>query len=238
MLHTEEVNYSEGGHNFRGFVSYDPSNAQPKPCVLIAHDWSGRNDFACQKAEQLASMGYVGFAVDMYGNAKLGHTKDEKRALLTEVMENRSQVPARMQAAFQKASSLSFVDPEKIAAIGFCFGGLCALDLARSGVNLRGVISFHGLLAAPDATLCAKIKAKILVLHGYDDPLVPPEHVTKFASEMSTQKVDWQIHMYGGTQHSFTNPEANDAEMGLHYNAIAAKRSWTSARDFLSEIFK
>lgn len=237
MIHTEEILYQEGMHSFRGFAAHDSSNPQPKPCVLIAHDWSGRNESACKKAQQLAELGYVGFALDMYGGARTGVSKEEKRALLDSVLVDRNQVPARMNAALQAASLLSYVNPNKLAAIGYCFGGLCVLDLARSGARMAGVVSFHGLLFAPEAMMCEKIHAKVLALHGYDDPLVPPTQVNTFAKEMTQKKVDWQLHMYGGTQHSFTNPEANDADMGLHYNAKADRRSWATAVDFLNEVF-
>jgi dienelactone hydrolase len=237
MIHTEEVLYQVGQHSFRGFAAHDTLQSQPKPCVLIAHDWSGRSETVCKKAEQLAELGYTGFAVDMYGDAKLGHSTEEKKALLDGVLSDRSQVAARMNAAVQAASSLSYVNPNKIAAIGYCFGGLCVLDLARSGAKVTGVVSFHGLLFAPEQAVCEKINAKVLVLHGYEDKFVPPEQVNAFAKEMTQKKVDWQLHMYGATYHSFTNPEANDAEMGLHYNACADRRSWVSAQDFLNEIF-
>ena len=238
MLQTKEIEYQAGDTLCRGFIAYDNNLIQPKPCILIAHDWTGRSNAVCEKAKQLATMGYVGFAVDMYGNAKLGHTNEEKKALLSPIIENRAQVTMRMLAAYQTATTLSSVDNNRIAAIGYCFGGLCALDLARSGANVSGVISFHGLLTAPAQTTCEKIRAKILVLHGYDDPLVPPTQVQAFASEMTLKKADWQIHMYGHTQHSFTNPEANDIEMGLHYNEKADRRSWMSAELFFNEIFK
>lgn len=237
MLQTKEIEFKDANTICRGFIAYDDTNKQPKPCVLIAHDWTGRNPAFCDKAKQLAADGYVGFAIDMYGDAKLGHTTEENRALLNVVMEDRSIVARRMLAALAAASALPEVDRTKMAAIGYCFGGLCVLDLARAGADIKGVISFHGLLSAPESTLCEEIPAKILVLHGYDDPMVPPTQVNQFADEMTAKKADWQIHMYGNTQHSFTNPEANDDKLGLHYNAKADRRSWESAELFLNEIF-
>lgn len=237
MLKTKEIEYKAGNTLFRGFVAYDDNSSAPKPCVLIAHDWSGRGAFSCNKAKELAKMGYVGFAIDMYGDAKLGHTTEERRALLSPIMADRKTVAARMLAAYQTAKGLPEVNNHKIAAMGYCFGGLCVLDLARSGADLKGVVSFHGLLAAPEPAVCEKIRAKVLVLHGYDDPMVKPAMVNQFAHEMTMKKVDWQIHMYGLTQHSFTNPEANDDALGLHYNAKADKRSWESTVLFFKEIF-
>ena len=237
MLKTEEIEYQVGNIWCRGFIAGHQTSSTHKPCILIAHDWSGRSDAFCKKAEQLAGYGYIGFAIDMYGNAQTGQTIEERRALLSTVMENRALVTTRMQAAYQAALALPGVDPSKIAAMGYCFGGLCVLDLARSGAALSGAISFHGLLSAPEQATCEKIRAKILVLHGYDDPLVRPAQVNQFAKEMTEKKADWQIHMYGHTQHSFTNPEANNDEMGLHYNEKADRRSWASAQLFLNEIF-
>ena len=238
MLHTEEIEYQLGNTTYRAFVAHDKTNLIPKPCIMIAPDWSGRRDTFCKKAEQLAAKGYVGFTVDMYGNAKIGHTNEEKMALLHPIMATREQVAARMLAAYDAAITLPYVDNARIAAMGYCFGGLCVLDLARAGADVKGVISFHGILSAPEPNLCQKIRAKILVLHGYDDPMVPPTQVNQFANEMTEKKADWQIHMYGHTQHAFTNPEANDNQLGLHYDKKADKRSWMSAKLFLNEILK
>lgn len=235
MLVNTEIEYQDDDTLCRGFIAYDNALPLCKPCVMIAHDWSGRGTAFCKKAEQLAAQGYVGFAIDMYGEAKLGRTDEEKRALLYPIMNDRMRVLSRILAAYNTAATLSWVDPTRITAIGYCFGGLCVLDLARSNANVRGVVSFHGLLSAPD-TLCAEIRAKILILHGYDDPLVPPEHIHQFAQEMTIKKADWQIHMYGHTQHSFTNPQAHHAASGLQYNEQADQRSWSSAESFLREI--
>lgn len=237
MLQTEEIEYLVGDTLCRGFIASDNTLPKHKPCVLIAHDWSGRSDFFCKKAEQLATMGYIGFAVDLYGEAKTGQTTEERRALLSPIMANRPIVTTRMLGAFDTATRLSGVDATKIAAIGYCFGGLSVLDLARSGADALGVVSFHGTLLAPEQAVCEKVRAKILVLHGYDDPMVSPTEVNRFAKEMTLKKVDWQIHMYGHAQHSFTNPLANDAALGLHYNEKADRRSWASAQAFLDELF-
>ena len=236
-MHTEEIDYWDGDTLCRGFVAYNKQSTQPMPCVMIAHDWSGRNEMLSEKAVQLASLGFVGFAIDMYGDAKIGNTNEEKMMLYHPLVMNRPQVAARMLAAFNTVAALSFVDKSKIAAMGYCFGGLCVLDLARAGADVKGVVSFHGTLTTPEQTVAEKILAKILVLHGYDDPLVPLSQVKQFADEMTLKKSDWQIHMYGHTQHSFTNPQANDDTLGLHYNAKADRRSWLSAIAFLQEIF-
>ena len=236
MIQTNEIEYMDDDTICRGFIAEDSALIQPKPCVLIVHDWTGRSDAFCEKAKQLAAYGYVGFAIDMYGERKLGHTNEERRALLNPLRDHREKLAARILAAFDAAKSLPRVDASKIAAIGYCFGGLCVLDLARIGADVKGVVSFHGLLSPPTPTVCENIRAKILILHGYDDSMVPPMQVNQFAKEMTMKKADWQIHMYGHTQHSFTNPEANDDELGLHYDATADRRSWMSTELFLHEI--
>lgn len=237
MIQTKEIEYKCENISYRAFVAYDENQLQPQACVMLAHDWGGRSKMFCDRAQQLAQLGYVGVALDMYGQAKTGKTNDERRALLTPIMETRSCVTERMLAAHAAIAALPEVNPAKMAALGYCFGGLCVLDLARSGAEIQGVVSFHGILTAPTIAQCTNIRAKVLVLHGYDDPMVPPEQVRAFATEMTEKKVDWQIHMYGHTQHSFTNPEAHDDALGLHYNASADHRSWTSTETFLREIF-
>ncbi len=235
MLQAQEIEYQVGDTICRGFIVRDKAHPNPKPCVMIAHDWSGRSEVFCEKARQLAALGYVGFAVDMYGNARLGQTIAEKQALLNPVLANRPIVATRMLAALQAAAASPWVNEAKIAAIGYCFGGLCVLDLARAGGDVKGVVSFHGILTPPPIIICEKIRASVLVLHGYDDPMAPPSQVKQFANEMTMKNVDWQIHMYGHTQHAFTNPEANDDALGLHYNKKADQRSWASAALFLKE---
>jgi dienelactone hydrolase len=220
-----------------GYVAYDERNATPKPAVLVIPDWSGRNAFACQKAEELAAMGYVGFAVDMYGDGRTGETVEEKTALMQTVVNDRLFLRARIRAALDAVAALEQVDAERIAVIGFCFGGLCALDLARSGVKIRGVVSFHGLLDKPKHLENQVILAKILALHGYDDPMVTPAVVNEFCQEMTQAGVDWQVHMYGQTKHAFTNPLANDSALGLKYNACVSERAFQLMHDFLQEIF-
>ena len=238
MLVTQTIKYSDNNIQFLGYLAYDDQLPHPLPCIMIAHDWSGRSEAMCEKARQLASMGYVGFAIDMYGDAQLGHDNEQRRALLTPIVENRQLLADRMLAAFNTVCALPQVNTKKIAAIGYCFGGMCVLDLARTGAALNGVVSFHGLLSEPQGVPAGDIKAHLLVLHGYDDPLVMPDQVTQFATEMTMKKADWQVHMYGLTAHSFTNPQANDDAMGLHYNQTADRRSWITASAFFDEVLR
>lgn len=236
-MHSSNYIYHQGEQELHGFLAYNEEMDGPRPAVLIAHDWSGRNEFVCDKAKELAELGYVGFALDMYGNGRIGITSDEKKALMDPFVNDRLLLSQRLHAAYDAVIGMSEVDSTRIAIIGFCFGGLCALDLARRGVDIKGAISFHGALGKPKDLKSEAIKAKILVLHGYDDPMVQPAAVKEFCQEMTEANVDWQVHMYGHVQHSFTNPNAHDPHAGLMYNALAAKRSWQSMTQFLEELF-
>lgn len=237
MLKTQYVEYHDGDTLLEGYFAYNDSTNEKQPAVLICHDWSGKNEFACQKANKIAELGYVGFALDMYGKGKIGTTKEEKSALMQPLVQNRHQLQQRILAALAAVKKIDTVDHSRIGAIGFCFGGLCVLDLARSGADVKGVVSFHGLLNAPEDTITSPIKAKILALHGYDDPMVTPDHIMQFADEMTAAKVDWQLHMYGNTMHAFTNPQANDPGFGTVYDKQADHRSWIAMREFFKEIF-
>lgn len=236
-MHTSNYTYHHAEQELHGFLAFNDANKAPMPAVLVAHDWSGRNEFMCQQAQLLAQMGYLGFALDMYGQGRVGSTDDEKKALMHPLITNRSLLATRVQAAYDAVRGMPQVDSNRIAIIGFCFGGLCALDLARSGAAIKGAVSFHGLLNRPTHSLSSSINAKILVLHGYDDPMVQPQQVSDFCQEMSVANVDWQVHMYGHVQHAFTNPNAHNLQAGLIYNSLAAQRSWHAMAYFLQEIF-
>lgn len=236
MLEEAVVYQDDNGVSLKGCLVYDASHQNPRPVVLVAPDWSGCNDFAREKAKFLASLGYVGFAVDMYGEGKTGVTQEEKTKLIQPLLADRFLLQQRMLAAMEKAKTLLVADKNKIAAIGFCFGGLCVLDMVRAGADVKGVVSFHGLLHAPDNLPNAKIKSKVLVLHGYDDPMVPPDQVNDFAKEMTKAGADWQIHMYGNTTHAFTNPMANDPKFGTVYNSVAERRSLLAMKNFFAEL--
>ncbi len=235
-MHTSNYIYHDNEQELHGFVAYDKSLVGPRPAVLVVHDWSGRNEFACNKAKLLAELGYVGFAVDLYGEGQLGSTIEEKQTLMTPLVSNQALLRRRVQAGLAAVCAMSEVDSTQVAIIGFCFGGLCALELARSGAELKGVVSFHGLLHQLSTLKSEPIKAKILALHGYDDPMVQPDQVHAFCKEMTEANVDWQMHMYGNVQHAFTNPLAHDTQLGTIYNAVAAERSWQAMTNFLQEI--
>ena len=232
------VGYLDGDVLLEGFFAYDDSVEQRRPAVMICHAWAGRNDFVEEKALKLAELGYFAFAVDMYGKGVLGQSNDENAVLMQPFMDDRSLISKRMDAALYAVKLLPWVDDKKIAAIGFCFGGLCVLDFARSGVDVKGVVSFHGLLGAPDNSQANEIKAKVLVLNGCDDPMVSVEQLVALQQELTQASADWQIHNYGNTMHAFTNPVANDPDFGTVYQADADRRSWKSMGNFLTEIFE
>lgn len=231
------VGYMDGDVQLEAFFAFDDALSGRRPAVLINHTWAGRDEFVAEKARKLAELGYVGFAVDMYGKGILGSGPEENARLMQPLMEDRAMLQKRMQAALYAVKLLPWVDDSKIAAIGFCFGGLCVLDLARTGVDIKGVVSFHGLLGAPGNTRGNAIKAKVLALHGHDDPLAPPEQVLEFEQEMTEAGADWQLHAYGHTMHAFTNPVANNPDSGMVYQPAADRRSWQSMQNFLAELF-
>jgi dienelactone hydrolase len=231
------LNYLDGDTVLEAFFAFDDAIVGQRPAVLISHAWAGRSEFTTDKARQLAKLGYVGFALDMYGAGKLGQTDAECSVLMRPFIENRALLQQRISAAFANVRLLPWVNDKKIAAIGFCFGGLCVLDLARSGADVKGVVSFHGLLHAPTNLKNSKINAKVLVLHGHDDPLVPPKEVADFEVEMTQAGVDWQLHAYGNTVHAFTNPLASDFAAGYKFDENANRRSFQAMENFLAEIF-
>ncbi len=231
------VGYLDGDVLLEAFFAFDDSFTGRRPAVLINHSWVGRDDFVAEKAKKLAALGYVGFAVDMYGKGILGSDAEENSKLMQPFMDNRQMLAKRMHAALYAVKLMPWVDDSKIAAIGFCFGGLCSLDLARTGADLKGVVSFHGLLGAPGNTQGNVIKAKVLALHGHDDPMGPVEQVFAFEQEMTKAGADWQLHTFGNTMHAFTNPVANNPDFGTVYQPDADRRSWVMMENFLTEIF-
>lgn len=231
------VGYLDGDVLLEGFFAYDDAIEGQRPTVMISHAWLGRNDFVAEKAVKLAEMGYFAFAVDMYGKDVLGKNKEEGIELMQPFMDDRSLVVRRMEAALFAIKRMPWTDDKNIAAIGFCFGGLCVLDLARSGADVKGVVSFHGLLNAPEKRQSENIKAKVLALHGHDDPMATTEQIIAIQQELTLAGADWQFHQYGHAMHAFTNPIANDPDFGTAYQADADKRSWVSMKNFLLEIF-
>jgi dienelactone hydrolase len=236
-IQTRLVEYLVDGVVLEGMLAWDAGQSGPRPAVAIAHTWGGRSEFEEAKARQLAEQGYAAFAVDMYGKGVRGSDPEENAALMAPLMADRALLEARITGAVATLREQPEVVPEQVAAMGFCFGGLCVLDLARSGSDVRGVISFHGLFTPPEGQQSRPITAKVLCLHGYDDPMAQPDSMVALAGELTEAGADWQIHAYGGTVHAFTNPAADNAEMGTLYSADADRRSWTALLDFLQELF-
>jgi len=236
-IQTRSIEYKDGDVLLEGYLAWDDTNGDQRPGVLISHAWAGRSEFEEGKAVSLAELGYAGFAMDLYGKGVRGTNAEENGALMQPLLDDRATLQRRMKLALEQVRKLEVVDPSRVAAMGFCFGGLSVLDLARTGADLAGVASFHGLFNAPGNTGGNRISAKVLVMHGWDDPMATPDQVLSLADELNEMGADWQIHGYGNTMHAFTNPAANDPGFGTVYNAQADRRSWQSLQLFLAEIF-
>lgn len=232
MTETRTHDYDIGGKTYEAFVAHSGKRA---PGVLIFHAWAGRSPFENDKAKALAELGFTGVACDLYGKGVLGTSKEENEALMTPLASDRKALQKLLHDNIAMAKTLPEVADGQLAAIGFCFGGLCVLDIARSGGDVKGVVSFHGLLGAPENTK-DKIDAKVLALHGWDDPMAPPDHVKDFGAEMTKANADWRLHAYGGVMHAFTNPAADDPDFGTVYDSDADRQSWSAMRDFLKEV--
>ncbi len=236
-IQTRLIDYYDEESVLEGMLVWDDDIDRPRPGVLVSHAWSGRSDYEEGKARKLAELGYVAFALDLYGKGVRGSSVEENSALMQPFLDDRAMLQRRLLLAVETLRQQEVVDSGRVAAVGFCFGGLCVLDIARTGEALAGVVSFHGLLGAPGNTHDKTISAKILVLHGWDDPMAPPEAVLELTRELSDRQADWQLHAYGNTLHAFTNPDANDTALGTVYNAAADRRSWQAMQDFLGELF-
>ena len=236
-IHTRPVEYGDDGQQFEAFMAWDAGAGPARPGILVAHAWRGRGEQEEATAKRLAELGYAGFALDLFGKGVRGGSVEENRRLIRPFMEDRPMLARRMQLALAVMRAQDEVDEKRAAAIGFCFGGLCVLDLARSGAAVDGVVSFHGLLKPPGNARGTGIHAKVLVLHGWDDPMATPGEVVELGRELTKAGADWQIHAYGRTMHAFTNPAANDPDFGAVYQADADRRSWRSMCAFLAELF-
>jgi dienelactone hydrolase len=235
----ERVEYKQGDTTLEGYLAYDDAHlSKPKPGIIIVHDWMGLSDDTKMRADQIAKMGYVAFAADIYGKGNIPKSTDEAKAIAGKIKGDRVLMRARVQAALDKLTSYPFVDKNKIVAIGFCFGGTTALELARSGAPVVGTVSFHGGLSTPHPDDAKNIKGKVLVLHGADDPNVPAPEVAAFQDEMRKAKVDWQFVSFGNTVHAFMVKGAGtDNSKGAAYNPVSEKRAWLDFQNFLKEVF-
>jgi dienelactone hydrolase len=236
-IQTRTIDYRDGDTELQGYFAWDDAIDEKRPGVMVSHAWRGRTDFENTKAEDLAKLGYVGFALDLYGKGVRGNSVEENSALMQPFLDDRQMLQNRLQVSLEAMKNQEEVDATRSAAIGFCFGGLCMLDLARINADVNGVVSFHGLFGTPGNTAGNKTEVKVLVSHGWDDPMATPDQVVSLGKELSGLGADWQIHSYGNTMHAFTNPEANDADFGTVYQPDADRRSWNTMQNFLSEIF-
>ena len=236
MIQERFVEYEHEGTVLEGFLAYDDDIETSAAGVLVVPAWAGRGNFECDKARKLATQGYVGFACDLYGKGIFGKSVEENSALMQPFLDDRIMLQSRLSRVLEVLKSQTEVDENRIAAMGFCFGGLCVLDIARAGSDINGVASFHGLLDAPANTKGTNIKTKVLVLHGHEDPMAPVESVADLQNELTAAGAEWQIHVYGNTMHAFTNPKANDPSFGTVYSTEADKRSWQTLLNFLEEV--
>lgn len=238
-VRTEAIQYKHGDVLLEGYLAYNDSIKGKRPGVLVVHEWYGLNDYAKRRAEQIAGLGYVAFAIDMYGKGIRAKNREEAAKLAGIYRSDRQLMRARAQSGLEALMKYELTDTKRTAAIGYCFGGGTVLELARSGALLAGAVSFHGNLDTPNTKDALNIKGRVLVLHGGDDPFVPAAQVSAFQEEMRNAGVDWQMVAYGGAVHSFTNPEAgNDPSKGSAYNEKADRRSWEAMKVFFEEIFR
>lgn len=235
-VNTTTVEYKQGDTVCQGWLAYDDAVKGARPAVLIVHDWMGATDHQKQQAEQLAKLGYVALACDVYGKGVRPANSEQASAEAGKYYKDRALLRARVRAGLDYLASRPQADAKRLAAIGYCFGGAGALELARSGAPLEAVVTFHGSLATPNPEDAKHITAKVLVLHGADDPYVKQDEVNGFMEEMRAANVDWQLVQYSGAVHAFTDPRAgNDNTKGAAYNAAADRRSWRAMRDFFEE---
>ena len=238
-LRTEVIGYKHGDAGLEGYLAYDDAVKGKRPGVIVVHAWTGLDAYTKRRTGQLAKLGYVAFAIDMYGKGVKAKDAEEAARLAGIYRADRSLMRSRANAGLEVLKKHTLTDAKRIAAIGYCFGGGVALELARSGADIAGVVSFHGNLDTPNPEDAKNIKGKVLILHGAADPIVPTDQVIAFQDGMRKANVDWQMVIYGGAVHAFTNPESgDDPSRGAAYNEKADRRSWEAMKMFFAEIFK
>lgn len=238
-IKTETIEYPDGDALLEGYLAYDQSIMKKRPGILVVHEWKGLGSYAKKRAEQLAAMGYVAFAVDMYGKGIRPETNEDAAKQAGIYKSDRPLMRQRVAAGLEVLKNNPLTDPARLAAIGYCFGGTTVLELARSGAEIRGVVSFHGGLETPLPEDAKNVKGKILVLHGADDPYVGPKEVEAFENEMKQSNVNYKLIKYPKAVHSFTNPDAgSDPSKGAAYNAQADTKSWAEMKNFLQKVLK
>lgn len=242
-MQEKEIHYTIHNTTFKAYVAFpEVIKERQTPAVLVSPTWMGRDQFVCDKARELAKLGYIGVAIDLYGNGYVPKDTQEAGQLTGPLFTDRITLRERVQAALAAVQELPSVNPDKIAAIGFCFGGLTVIELLRSGANIRAAISFHGVLGdemmgikAQTQPIASRIRGALLVLHGYKDPLVSWHDIMTLQKEMDEAGVDWQFNSYGLAAHAFTNPNQHDENSGMYFEPRANKRSWEEMHSFLQE---
>lgn len=237
-VRTQPVEYRHGDAILEGYLAYDDATTDKRPGVLVVHEWRGLNDYAKRRAEQLAALGYVAFAIDMYGKGVYAKDHEEAAKLSGIYRVNRTLMRERAKVGLNVLEHHPLTDPERLGAIGYCFGGTTVLELARSGEPFQGVVSFHGALDTPHPEQAKQIRGKVLVLHGADDPFVTRQQVDAFKQEMDNAGVNYRLIVYPGAVHSFTVPDAgDDPSKGMAYHADADQQSWQAMRTLFSNVF-
>jgi dienelactone hydrolase len=238
-IKTKVVEYKDGDTVLEGFVAWDSAAVgKLMPGVLVVHQWMGLTDYEMGRCKQLAELGYVAFALDIYGKGIRPTTFETAGKEAGMYKKDRALLRRRLNLGLAQLRNQAGVAKDKVAAIGYCFGGMGTIELARSGADIQGIVSFHGGLDSPAPADGKNIKAKLLICHGADDPFVSAADIAAFQAEVNAAKVDWQMINYSGAVHSFTQPMAgNDNSRGAAYNAAADKRSWVAMQSFFNELF-
>ena len=237
-IQSKDVAYQQGGVALQGVLVWDDAASGRRPGVLVVHQWLGITDYEKHRAALLAQLGYVAFCADIYGQNERPKNVTEAGAEAGKFKADRALLRARAAAGLEQLKQSELVDPNRVAAIGYCFGGTTVLELARSGAAIQGIVSFHGGLDSPTPADGRNIKCPVLVCHGADDPFEKPEDLAAFENEMREAHVDWRLIKYGGAVNSFTQPDPGFVNPGARYNEKADKRSWEDLKLFFAEIFK
>jgi dienelactone hydrolase len=237
-IQSQTVDYKQGDATLEGVLVWDDSVSGPRPGVLVVHQWLGLTDYEKHRAEMLAKLGYVAFCADIYGKDNRPKDVSEAGPMSTKYKSDRALLRQRVNAGLDELKKSDLVDTKRVAAIGYCFGGTTVIELARSGADLKGIVSFHGGLDSPAPADGKNIKCAVLACHGADDPFQKPEDLTAFENEMRDAKVDWRLIKYGGAVHSFTQPNPGFSNPGAQYNERADRRSWEDMKMFFAEIFQ
>lgn len=239
-MQVRDVEYEQGGITFNSYFAFDETKTSPQATVIIVHAFDGITNFIKEYAKDIVDAGYNAFCIDMFGERRVFDDVDGCMSAIMPMLENRGLLQARVVAGFEACQQQAEVDSQKIAAMGFCFGGMSCLDLARAGADVKAVVSLHGVMMPPENVKLGDFKAKVLLLHGFDDPQVPPDQLHVIADELNAKNVDWQFVFFGHTKHAYTEPHAADiggAAMGREYNPDSARRALMYSLNLFSEVF-